>query len=153
VTDDESLELLQARWPAVVDTVAAFGGVPEDLSRDGLMVLIRMRSRTRCGPDGKDVHDEYVFRLNFTDYDEHAPRIVLCNPADPAQQGNGKQFYPRIEGNNVFNHDTFFCMPGDRRCYEQGNHMEWKQKHHFHPDVVINSLYALIQSPHYKGRM
>jgi hypothetical protein len=90
--------------------------------------------------------------LTFADYDEHAARIVLCDPNDRKIIGVAKQFYPSIEGNGVFNHDTFLCMSGERRCYEQGNHPEWRHQQHYHPDVVIGSLLELVRAPGYRGR-
>ena len=44
-------------------------------------------------------------------------------------------------------------MQGDRRCYEQGNHPEWKLKEHYHPETVIGYLFALLRSPNYRGRL
>lgn len=153
MTREESIALLLDRWPAVEAAVAEYGGDPStDLSRSDLVVWIRILSRERIGPNGDRVRDPYVFKLDFADYDDHAPRIWLCDPARIERVGVGREFYPLIEGNGVFNHDTFFCMPGDRRCYEQGNHPEWKQKRNYHPDSVIISLFALVQSPQYRGR-
>jgi hypothetical protein len=154
VTREESLELLQLRWPAVEQVVAHYNrDASAAVQRDGLVVHLTALSAERPSPEGEMQRDRYVFRLTFADYDDHAARIVLCNPDDPSVIGTGKQFYPRIEGNNVFVHDTFFCMPGERRCYEQGNHPEWKDRQHYHPDIVIGCLLELIRSPGYRGRL
>jgi len=154
VTKEESLELLLERWPAVELVVRQYGGDPAtDLSRDELLVHLRVLSAERSTPQGERVRDPYLFRLDASDYDEHAPRIQLCEPSDRTKVGVGKQFYPSIEGNGVFSHDTFFCMQGDRRCYEQGHHPEWKLKEHYHPDVVIEYLFELLRSPKYRGRL
>ena len=152
MTREESLALLLERWAAVETVVRQYGGDPVVvLSRDGLVVHVKAESGERPTSEGVKVRDPYVFKLDFTDYDDHAPRIWLCDPADPTRVGVGKQFYPRIEGNSVFNHDAFLCMPGDRRCYEQGNHQEWKRKEHYHPEIVIGSLLELLEPPNYKG--
>jgi hypothetical protein len=153
VTSQESLELLLERWTAVESVVREYGGDPHtDLSRDGLVVRLRILSAER--PEaGSRVRDLYLFKLDFADYDDHAPRLALCDPRDPAVVGVGKQFYPKIDGNNVFVHDTFFCMPGDRRCYEQSNHSEWRKKEHYHPEIVIGYLFELLRSPTYRGRL
>lgn len=153
MTNDESLELLERRWPAVEEVVAHYNqAAPAAVDRDGLVVHLSALSGERVAADGLRGRDRYIFRLTFADYDEHAARIVLCDPEDRRTVGNGKQFYPRIEGNGVFSHDTFFCMPGERRCYEQGNHFEWKDRRHYHPEVVIGSLLELIRAPSYRGR-
>jgi hypothetical protein len=132
-----------------------YGGDPAiDLRREDLIVHVRISSAERAADSGTRVRDPYVFRLDFVDYDDHAARIVLCDPCDAkARTGAGREFYPNIEGNQVFSHDSFLCMPGDRRCYEQNNHPEWKLKQHYHPDIVIGSLFALLQSPNYRGRL
>ncbi len=154
MSPDESLLLLEKRWEAVRRAVRECGGDPDaNLTRDGLLIQIRILSRARTGADGASVRDAYVFRLHYADYDEHGPRLALCNPDDPKQVGTGQRFYPKLEGNATFNHSGFFCMPGDRRCYESGNHQEWKKKEYFHPDVIIESLYSLLQSPQYRGRI
>jgi hypothetical protein len=153
VRADESEELLLERWPAVEQVVSALGGEPAtDLARAKLVVVVRAISRPAFGTKGGDL---YVMRLVFDDYDEHAPRIWFCNPADPTQLGHGQQFYPKLEGNGsgVFAHAGFLCMPGDRRCYEAGHHAEWRRKEYFHPDVVIGHLLALVKSPNYRGRL
>lgn len=154
MTKEESVALLLERWAAVEDLVRHYGGNPTaDLSRDGVVVHVRILSRERPTPEGGRMRDAYIFKLDFADYDDHAPRIWLCDPEDKTKVGVGKQFYPKIDGNGVFNHDTFFCMPGDRRCYEQGHHSDWKLKQHFHPDVVIGYLFELLRSPSYAGRL
>jgi hypothetical protein len=154
MTREESLELLLTRWPAVEDVVRQYGGDPSaDLPRDGLVVHARIFSLERPTVEGGWVRDPYMFKLDFADYDDHAARIWLCDPSDQTKVGVGRQFYPRIEGNGVFNHDTFFCMQGDRRCYEQGNHLEWKLKEHYHPEIVVGYLFELLRSPGYQGRL
>ena len=154
MTAEESLELLQARWRAIEEVVKSYGGEPAtDLTRDGLTVHVRVFSRERPTASGALERDLYVFRLWFQDYDDHAPRVWLCDPAEPTKLGIGRQFYPKIQDNNVFGHETFFCMPGDRRCYEQGNHPEWKRRDHYHPEVVIGSLFELLHAPGYQGRV
>jgi hypothetical protein len=154
LTADESFELLLARWPAVEDVVRQYGGDPTaDLSRDGLVVYLRVMSAERVDEETRRVRDPYLFKLDFTDYDEHAARIWLCAPTDRTKVGIGKEFYPKIAGNGVFGHDSFFCMQGDRRCYEQGHHAEWRLKEHYHPDVVIEYLFELLRSPNYQGRL
>ena len=153
MTREESLELLLERWPAVENVVRQYGGDPAvDLSRDVLVVHVKILSAERPDPESGRVRDPYVFKLDFADYDDHASRIWLCDPDDRTKLGVGRQFYPQIDGNNVFNSEAFFCMPGDRRCYEQNNHAEWKRKEHYHPDIVIGSLFELLRSPSYKGR-
>lgn len=153
MTPEETLSLLLERWPAVELVVSQYGGNPEtDLSRDGLVMLVRILAQERVDAEGRAVRDHYVFKLDFADYDDHAPRVWACNPADPKAVGQGRQFYPKIAGNNVFSHETFLCMPGDRRCYEQGHHPEWKKREHFHPEIVIGSLFELLRSPGYEGR-
>jgi hypothetical protein len=82
---------------------------------------------------------------------EARSRAAAAPLNDPTKVGVGRQYYPRIDGNGVFSHDTFFCMPGDRRCYELGNHLGWKRKEHYHPEIVIGSLFELLRSPAYKG--
>lgn len=153
MTKEESLELLQLRWPAVVGIVTRYDrDASAEVDRDGLIVHLSALSAERPGADGQRQRDRYIFRLTFVDYDEHAARIVLCDPEDRSIVGSGKQFYPSIEGNSVFSHETFLCMPGDRRCYEQGNHAEWKDRRHYHPEIVIGSLLELIRAPGYRGR-
>jgi len=154
VTQEESVELLLERWAAVENLVRQYGGNPTtDLSRDGLVVYVTILSAERNTPECQRVRDPYLFKLEFADYDEHAPRIRLCDPDDRTKTGVGTQFYPRIESNGVFGHESFFCMQGDRRCYEQGNHGEWKSKEHFHPEVVLGYLFELLRSPNYRGRL
>jgi hypothetical protein len=153
VTREESLALLLQRWGAVENVVRQYGGDPTtDLSRDGIVVQVTIRSAERSTTDGGRTRDPYVIKLDFVDYDDHSARIYLCDPSDSTKVGVGKQFYPSIEGNSVFNHEGFLCMPGDRRCYESGNHQEWKKKEHYHPEIVIGSLFELLQSSSYKGR-
>lgn len=152
MTVEESEALLAARWSAVEEVVRQYGGDPaSDLTRDGVQVRVKMLSAKRVTPAGS-LRDPYIFQLSFNDYDDHAPRIRLCDPADPTKVGVGRQFYPTIEGNNVFGHETFLCMPGDRTCYETSGHLEWRLKQHFHPEVVVGYLFELVQSPTYKGR-
>jgi hypothetical protein len=153
VTREESLELLALRWPSVEELVARYNqAAPAEVDRDGLVVHLSALSGERAAADGQLLRDRYIFRLAFADYDEQAATIVLCNPEDRSTIGTAKQFYPSIEGNGVFSHDTFFCMPGDRRCYEQGNHPEWKDRRHYHPEIVIGSLLELVRAPGYRGR-
>ena len=146
MTAEESERLLMERWPALEAVVREYGGDPAlDLVRDTdaasplgrLVVHVRIRSAGWIAPEGVQESDTYWFKLDFSDYDEHAPRIWVCDPRDHRNIGTGRQFYPAIPGNNVFGHDTFLCMPGDRRCYESGNHSEWRRREHYHPDVVI----------------
>ena len=151
---EESMALLDARWPEIERIVKDYGGDPAtDLQGDGLVVHVRIWSRLRPVTGADPTRDLYLFQLDFVDYDDHAPRVCLCDPTDPSKVGSGKQFYPLIEGNGVFTSDTFLCMPGDRRCYEQGNHAEWIQRCHFHPEIVIQTLFELLRLPGYKGRM
>jgi hypothetical protein len=153
VTREESLELLERRWPAVEELVARYSeAASAEVDREGLVVHLSALSGERAAPDGQRLRDRYIFRLAFADYDEHAATIVLCNPEDRETVGSGRQFYPSIDGNSVFSHDTFFCMPGERRCYEQGNHHEWRDRQHYHPETVIGSLLELIRAPGYRGR-
>lgn len=161
MTGDESEVLLLQRWQALEEVVRSYEGDPatdviRDLdaaaARDRLIVHVRIRSTAWTTPDGVEERDSYWFKLDFIDYDEHAPRIWVCDPEDHRKVGSGKQFYPGIPGNGVFNHDTFLCMPGDRRCYETGHHPEWRRKEHYHPDIVIGSLFELIRSPTYQRR-
>lgn len=151
---EESEDLLVERWPLVERVITDLGGEPTtDLSRAKLVVMVRAISQPCPGAAAGDC---YVMRLVFEDYDEHAPKIWFCNPADPTQLGQGQQFYPRLEGSGsgVFGHSGFLCMPGDRRCYDAGHHRdEWMKKEYFHPDAVIGSLLSLVKSPNYRGRL
>lgn len=152
MTPEESLALLAARWSRVEALVEGYGEDPSAcLTRDCLVIRARIESREREVPGAPSTRDLYVFRLDFADYDEHAPRIFLCDPTDPTKIGTGRQFYPRIGNNNVFNHDGFLCMQGDRRCYESGHHPEWRQQQYYHPEVVLEFLFQLLRSEHYQG--
>lgn len=152
--EEESVDLLVDRWPLVERVITDLGGNPAtDVSRDKLVVMVRAISRP--APDAT-TGDRYVMRLVFEDYDEHAPKIWFCNPDDPTELGQGQQFYPKLEGSGggVFSHSGFLCMPGDRRCYDAGNHRdEWMKKEYFHPDAVIGALLSLVKSPNYRGRL
>jgi hypothetical protein len=153
VIKEESVALLIDRWSALEGVVRHYGGDPAtDLARDDLAVYLKIVSAKRSTQDGLHVRDPYWFRLEFDDYDDHGARIYVCNPDDRSKVGIGKQFYPVIDGNGVFNHEAFLCMPGERRCYE-GHHAEWKHKEHFHPEVVAGYLFELLRSPSYKGRL
>lgn len=150
---EESLLLLDARWPELENAVRRYGGDPAiDLVRDELVVHLRILARARTADGGRSVRDVYWFRLDFADYDEHAPRIYVCDPQDRSRMGTGRQFYPLMTGNGTFGHDGFLCMPGDRRCYDSGNHPEWKVRGHYHPDVVAEYLFELLTSHQYQGR-
>jgi hypothetical protein len=153
MSPEESLQLLLRRWDSTVDVVRSYGGTPGDIWRAGLILGVRIYAERRDAA-GNPVRDPYVFRLDFADYDDHAARVQLCDPSDPTRVGEGKEFYPLIDGNSVFSHEAFFCMPGDRRCYEHGTgqHKEWMEKHHYHPDIVIGSLFEILRSPGYRER-
>lgn len=146
--------LLRERWQAVEDVVREHGGDPStDLKRDGLTVFIRIRSRPVAHDGEQGVRaDDYLVRLVYADYNEHAPRPSFCDPANPERVGQGMEFYPLIESNGVFGNPTFWCMPGDRRCYDAGNHPDWRREEHYHPEVVVSYIYGLLRSPKYKGR-
>lgn len=162
MTGEESEALLLQRWAALEEVVRHYGGDPaQDLvravdatkARERLIVYVRIRSAEWTEPDGRRGHDTYWFKLDFVDYDDHAPRISVCNPNDYRSGANGKAFYPKIANNGVFSHDNFLCMPGDRRCYDDaGNHPEWRRKEHYHPDIVVLSLFELIRAPGYERR-
>lgn len=152
MTNEESLELLLLRWSAVEEVVARYRReAAVEVLRENLVVFLSCLSAERTTVGAMPRRDPYLFRLDFADYDDHAARIFLCDPANRATIGSGKQFYPSIADNSVFSHETFLCMPGERRCYEQGNHPEWRGKQHYHPEVVIGSLLELIRSPTYRG--
>jgi len=153
VKAEESEGLLLDRWSRVEEVIRDHGRDPiTDVVRDKLVVTLRAHAALR--PDAT-TPDLYIFRLDFMDYDSHAPSIWLCNPEDPTQTGQGQQYYPKLNGagSGVFAHPNFLCMPGDRRCYDAGHHAEWKKLEYYHPEFVVESLLLLLRSTDYQGRM
>jgi hypothetical protein len=149
--------LLAERWPAVAEFLTKKGqDATRDFWRDERVAYVRLLARARVwkAPDGTEteLRDPYVFRLDFADYDEHAPRIDVCDPTNPVNGAKGRKFYPRIDGNGVFGNGDFLCMPGDRNCYEKSGHAEWRKAEHYHPEVVIESLHNILNLPGYAGR-
>jgi hypothetical protein len=147
--------LLLQRWPHIEAVVRDHGGDPAtDLSRDGLIIHVQAWSKPVPLPENPSAlqRDLYRFRLDYHGYDEMAPIVQLCDPKPPHRIGGPFEFYPVIEGNGVFGHGTFFCMPGDRRCTDSGNHQDWKRVEYYHPEFVVGEVLGLIQSPKYRGR-
>lgn len=144
-----SERLLAQHWDRARAVVAANGQDPDrDLWRDGLNVFARLEARSN--DDGS--RDPYVFSLKYVDYDEHGPTIGMCDPNPPHRAGVGFEFYAKLEGNNTFDREAFFCMPGDRRACDVGGHHDWRNPRHYHPEAVLASLIGLLNSPAYRGR-
>lgn len=143
-----SERLLESRWARGQAIVREHGQDPDtQLSRVGLIVYARVLG----APWGELAQrQEYQFRLDYADYDEHAPTVLLCDPVTKVI-GGPFQYYPLLDGNSTFNHGAFFCMPGDRRAYEAGNHKEWQRKEYYHLDEVLMHLFGLLNCAQYRG--
>lgn len=149
--------LLDERWSRVLQVVLEKGGnVERDVWRDGVNVHARVHAHPRKEPaiDGttQSVRDPYVFRLDYTDYDDHGPRTRICDPEPPHEIAQGLNHHPDFANGHPFGRADFFCMPGDRRCQDSSNHPEWAKKEHYHPEVIIASLWDTFNRTDYKGR-